>query len=165
MTVPDRIEKTITLQAPLARVWAALTDSRQFGAWFGCALEGPFVAGEVLHGTIQPTQVDPEVAALQVPHAGAPLTLTVEAIEPMQRFAFRWRPYPPEPGEDPASIPTTLVTFSLRETSPGVTALTVTEAGFDRVPLARRARAFTDNDGGWAHQCALIEKYLRGLTA
>ena len=44
--VPDRIIKTIDLKAPVARVWQALTDHREFGRWFRVALDGPFVAGE-----------------------------------------------------------------------------------------------------------------------
>jgi hypothetical protein len=38
--------------------------------------------------------------------------------------------------------------------------LTITESGFDRVPLARRAKAFTANEGGWTMVVTLIEKYL-----
>ena len=38
--------------------------------------------------------------------------------------------------------------------------LTVTESGFDRIPLARRAKAFTANEGGWTMVMALIEKHL-----
>ena len=37
----DRIEKTIELKAPVSRVWRALTDHREFGAWFRVRLEGP----------------------------------------------------------------------------------------------------------------------------
>lgn len=32
----DRIEKTIDIDAPVVRVWRALTDHREFGAWRGC---------------------------------------------------------------------------------------------------------------------------------
>ncbi|HYZ21211.1 MAG TPA: vanillate O-demethylase oxidoreductase VanB, partial [Rhodopila sp.] len=67
---PDRIEKHITLRAPLERVWRAIADSAQFGTWFGVAFDGPFVAGAELTGRIVPTRVDPEVARLQQPHAG-----------------------------------------------------------------------------------------------
>ena len=49
--------------------------------------------------------------------------------------------------------------FELKEV-PGGTELTITESGFDRVPLARRAEAFKANEGGWTHQTRLIEKYL-----
>jgi hypothetical protein len=43
---------------------------------------------------------------------------------------------------------------------PGGTQLTISESGFDKIPLARRAAAFKANDGGWAHQSKLIQKYL-----
>ena len=42
-----RIEKRIELKAPVARVWRALTDYRQFGEWFLVKLDGPFVPGQV----------------------------------------------------------------------------------------------------------------------
>ena len=38
--------------------------------------------------------------------------------------------------------------------------LTVTESGFDRIPLARRAKAFTANEQGWGMVVKLIEEYL-----
>ena len=40
MTSTDRIEKTIELNAPVSRVWRALTDHREFGAWFRVKLDG-----------------------------------------------------------------------------------------------------------------------------
>jgi uncharacterized protein YndB with AHSA1/START domain len=160
MSVPDKIEKQITLRAPVARVWSAITDSKQFGAWFGCAIDGPFVAGKPALGTSQPTQVDPEVAKLQEPHAGAPFRIEVERIEPTRLFSFHWHPYAIEPGTDYSKEPMTLVEFELVELEPGKTLLKITESGFDRVPLERRARAFQANDGGWTHQSKLIEKYL-----
>ena len=48
--------------------------------------------------------------------------------------------------------------FELQEV-PG-NALTVTESGFDQIPLARRAEAFKANEGGWEMQTQLIAKYL-----
>src|ERR1700741_4371732 len=48
----DRIEKQIVLKAPRARVWKALTDTREFGAWFGVELRGEFKEGETLRGKI-----------------------------------------------------------------------------------------------------------------
>ena len=41
----DRIEKVVELAAPVARVWRALTNHEEFGAWFRVDLEGPFVLG------------------------------------------------------------------------------------------------------------------------
>jgi hypothetical protein len=64
-----------------------------------------------------------------------------------------------DPAVDYSSEPTTLVVFELAEVEGG-TLLTITESGFDGIPLARRAQAFTADDGGWTHQTKLIEKYL-----
>lgn len=162
MSVPDKIEKQILLRAPLSKVWSAITDSQQFGTWFGCALDGQFETGKTANGTIQPTKVDAEVAKLQEPHAGTPFQIVVERIEPMRLFAFRWHPYALEEGMSYEEEPMTLVEFVLQEIEPGKTQLKITESGFDRVPLARRARAFTENEGGWTHQTHMIEKYLYG---
>ena len=49
----DRIEKRIELKAPVARVWRALTDYREFGEWFRVKIEGPFVPGEVSRGPLR----------------------------------------------------------------------------------------------------------------
>jgi hypothetical protein len=38
--------------------------------------------------------------------------------------------------------------------------LTITESGFDQIPLARRAKAFTANEQGWGMVVKLIEGYL-----
>lgn len=161
---PDKIEKSVILHAPLARVWDAIADSNRFGTWFGVAFDGPFVAGSHLTGKIVPTRVDPDVAALQKPHEGKPFTFYVEAIEPTQRISFRWHPFAIEPDVDYAEEPTTLIIFELDEIAGG-TRLTISESGFDKIPLERRAKAFAANDGGWAIQTTLISKYLAGEPA
>lgn len=155
----DCIEKTILLRAPRDRVWRALSDSKQFGSWFGVAFDGPFVAGERATGRIVPTKVDPEVAKAQEPYSGMAFELTVDRIEPMRLFSFRWHPFAIEPGVDYSREPTTLVVFELAEV-PGGTKLDLTESGFEGIPLERRANAFTSNEQGWAAQMTLIEKYL-----
>jgi uncharacterized protein YndB with AHSA1/START domain len=155
----DRIEKQIRLDAPLERVWRAISDARQFGAWFGVDFDGDFAAGARLAGRITPTKVDAEVAKSQEPHAGTVFQITVERIEPMRLFSFRWHPFAVDAGVDYDAEPTTLVAFELEEAAGG-TLLTVTESGFDQIPLARRAEAFTANEQGWEAQMKLIEKYL-----
>jgi uncharacterized protein YndB with AHSA1/START domain len=160
MSAPtDRIEKKVLLRAPLDRVWSAISDAGQFGRWFGVAFDGPFVAGARLTGSITPTQVDAEVAKSQQPYAGAPFEIVVDRIEPMHLFSFRWHPFAVDPGLDYSPESTTRVVFELQE-APGGTLLTITESGFDRIPPARRAKAFAANDEGWTAQARLIEKYL-----
>ena len=154
----DRIEKTTTLRAPIERVWEAITDARQFGAWFGAEFDGVFVPGGRLTGRIMPTQVDAEVAKMQEPYAGKPFVVFVEQIEPMRLFSFRWHPGAVDV-KNFDTEPTTLVEFTLTPVPEG-TRLTITESGFDRIPLERRAEAFASNAEGWAHQLSLIGKYL-----
>ncbi len=153
----DRIEKKVLLRAPLERVWRAVSDAQAFGTWFGVAFDGPFVEGEVVTGKIVPTKVDETVARHQEPYTGMACDVVVERIEPPRLLAFRWRPGgEPDPSPDAA---TTLVTFELEGVAEG-TMLTITESGFDRIPLERRAKAFADNEGGWEIQCTLVAKYL-----
>jgi len=160
-TSTDRIEKTVLLRAPLARVWRAISISKEFGTWFGMEFDGPFVAGERITGRIAPTKVDTEVAKSQQPYAGMNFEFSVDRIEPMRLVSFRWHPFAIDPKVDYSSEPTTLITFALEEVSGG-TKLVITESGFDRIPLERRAKAFTANEHGWTEQIKLIEKYLAG---
>ena len=155
----DRIEKKVMLRAPRARVWRALTDAEEFGKWFGVKFEGPFTPGALLRGVIAPTTVDAEVAKAQQEYEGLPFEITVDRIEPERLFAFRWHPFAVERGVDYSGEPTTLVVFALEEVANGIL-LTVTESGFDRIPLARRAKAFAANEQGWGMVVTLIEKYL-----
>jgi uncharacterized protein YndB with AHSA1/START domain len=155
----DRIEKKVLLHAPLERVWRAISDSKEFGSWFGVEFQGSFVAGAHLTGRIVPTSVDAEVAKSQEPYTGAPFECTIERVEPMRFFSFRWHPFAVDPGIDYSSEPSTLVAFELEAVSGG-TKLTITESGFDRIPLERRAKAFTANEQGWTAQLRLIEKYV-----
>jgi uncharacterized protein YndB with AHSA1/START domain len=155
----DRIEKQVLLRAPHGRVWQAITDAKQFGTWFGVRFDGPFQAGTRIAGVIVPTAVDEAVAERQKPHEGTRFEILVDRIDPERLFSFRWHPFAIDPAVDYSSEPTTLVEFVLEDVAGGVM-LTVTESGFDRIPLERRGRAFAANEGGWALQVILIAKYL-----
>jgi uncharacterized protein YndB with AHSA1/START domain len=155
----DRIEKRVLLRAPRERVWRAISDAKQFGSWFGVDFDGPFVAGASIIGKIVPTTVDVEVAKSQEPYRGFRFEFAVDRIEPMRLFSFRWHPFAVESGVDYSKEPSTLVAFELDEVKDG-TMLTVTESGFDQIPIERRVKAFAANEGGWAAQMKLIEKYL-----
>ena len=158
-TSTDRIEKKILLRAPLKRVWRALSDSTEFGIWFGVKFESPFTPGAHVRGKIVGSAVDPEVAKAQKKHEHVPFKITIDRIEPERLFSFRWHPYAIEPGVDYSKEPTTLIEFTLEEVPSGVM-LTVTESGFDKIPLPRRAKAFTANERGWGMVIQLVEKYL-----
>jgi len=155
----DYIEKKILLHAPRKRVWRALSDSAEFGSWFGVKFEGPFTPGAHLRGKIVGTTVDTEVAKAQKQYEATPFEITVDLIEPERLFSFRWHPNAVEPGADYSHEPTTLIVFTLEDVPAG-TLLTVKESGFDQIPLARRAKAFMANEQGWTAVVKLIEKYL-----
>jgi uncharacterized protein YndB with AHSA1/START domain len=144
----DRIEKEIVLRAPRSRVWRALADIEQFGAWFGMKLEGAFAPGALAHGQIE------------LPGQGrVTVEIAIERMDPETLMSYRWHPYAIEVGVDYSSEPTTLVEFQLEEIAEG-TRLTVVESGFDRIPAARRAEAFRMNHAGWAEQLENIARYV-----
>lgn len=147
-TSTDRIEKQVQLSSPRSRVWRALTDAREFGSWFGVALQGEFTAGATIRGRMTVKGYD-----------HVTFEAIVETMEPERFFSFRWRPYAIEPGVDYSSEPRTLVAFSLEDVDGG-TVLTVVESGFDGIPASRRAKAFEMDSKGWASQMGNIQKYL-----
>ena len=146
------IEKRIELKAPVSRVWRALTDYREFGEWFRVKLDGRFVPGQMSRGRI--TYPGYEHVKWEA---------VVQKMEHERLFSFTW-PHPKSLDKvdytlDYSGEPTTLVEFVLEEVSNGVM-LTVTESGFDRIPLARRVKAFTANEQGWGMMVKVIEEYL-----
>jgi uncharacterized protein YndB with AHSA1/START domain len=155
----DRIVKKILLRAPRSRVWRALTDAEEFGYWFGMKFDRGFAPGALVRGAIVPTQVDPAVAKAQKPYEGIAFDIRIEEIVPQRLFSYRWHPGAVEPDIDYSKEPTTLVEFTLEDAEGGVL-LTVTETGFEKIPLARRAQAFQSNEGGWKMVMGLIEKHL-----
>ncbi len=155
----DRIEKQVLLRTSLKRVWRALSDSTEFGAWFGMRFNGPFAPGASMHGVIVPTTVNAEVASAQKPYEGTAFEITIDQMEPERLFSFRWHPGAIDPGVDYSVEPTTLVVFVLEQVPDGVL-LTITETGFDRIPLARRAKAFAQNELGWNMVVKLIAEHL-----
>ena len=155
----DRIEKKILLKAPLVRVWRALVDAKEFGRWFGVRFDGPFTPGQPITGVLVGTEVNPEIAEMQKQHAGIPFNIAIDRIEPERLFSFRWHPHAIEKGVDYSVEPMTLITFTLEQTAEGVL-LTLVESGFDQIPLARRAQAFTGNEGGWEIMVKIFGEYV-----
>jgi len=146
------IRKEIELKAPVARVWRAVTDYREFGAWFKVHLDGPFVKGEVSTGHMTYPGYD------HIRWEGL-----VTEMEPERLFAFRWAHIKEHSKElyspDYSNAPKTLVEFRLEPTAAG-TRLTVTESGFESIPAEWREKSFLRNDGGWTQQVKNIEDYV-----
>lgn len=143
----DRIEKSISIHAPVDRVWRALTDHEEFGAWFRVRLEGPFVLGEVSRGRI--TYSGYEHLKWEA---------RVVAMEAPSLFAFTWHPYAVDPDKDYSADPQTRVEFRLEPAGEG-TNLTVIESGFDSLPAERRDEALRMNTGGWETQVKNVKAH------
>jgi uncharacterized protein YndB with AHSA1/START domain len=148
-TTTDRIEKEILLKAPRSRVWRAITDSKEFGAWFQVRFTEPFRPGARLKGQITYPGYEHLVAEV-----------VIEKMEPERLFSLRWHPNAVDPRADYSKEPMTLVEFTLEEAEGG-TRLRLVESGFDGIPLSRRAEALKSNEEGWAIQMKQIESYLR----
>ena len=147
----DRIEKTIVLSAPRSRVWRAITDSKEFGKWFGADLDGQFAPGAHVTGRIT-------IAGYE----HLPLEIWIERVDAEKLFSYRWHPYAIDLKTDYSNEPKTLVEFRLEDAADGGTRLTIVESGFDRIPAERRVEAFRMNDGGWASQIRNIERHVAG---
>jgi uncharacterized protein YndB with AHSA1/START domain len=151
-SIRDRIEEQVLLDAPRARVWRALTNADEFGAWFGVNLAG---------ATIAPgAQVKGHITSPGYEHVV--FDAIVEEMEPERRFAWRWHPHAIDPAVDYSAEERTLVAFTLEDAPDGGTLLRVVESGFDALPEARRASAFTGNSGGWRGQ---LQKRLPAYLA
>ncbi len=144
MTLPihqDQIEKQIHINAPVERVWRALTDHHEFGQWFGVKIEAPFVAGQAStgHMTIPGYEHVKWEAIVQ------------EVDSERFVFAYTWHPYAVETGRDYSQELPTRVEFRLQPSGSG-TSLTVTESGFGKLPTDRLPEAFRKNSHGWEVQ-------------
>lgn len=145
----NRIEKSIELNAPVERVWRALTDSREFGTWFLAAIDGPFAAGAMSKGRMTYPGFE-----------HMPWEARIEAMEEPSYFAFSWPPYyGEEVAEDTSGDPWTLVEFRLEPIAAG-TRLSIVESGFDKLPPARGPLAFRGNERGWEEQLGNIKRHV-----
>jgi uncharacterized protein YndB with AHSA1/START domain len=141
------IERQIEINAPVAKVWSALTDSQLFGQWFGANFKSEFVSGKTTKGrnTSKNFEIDME--------------FYIKEIKPQVYFSYAWHPYPMDQKFDYSKEEPTLVEFFLEPVGVG-TLLKVKESGFSKVTASRRAEAFKMHSGGWEAQLRNIEKFL-----
>jgi uncharacterized protein YndB with AHSA1/START domain len=144
----SRVERKILVRAPRERVWKVLTTVDDFSKWFEVETSGTFVPGARLH-----------VTSTNAACKGLEFEMVVDRMEPPRMFSWRWHPGMPDLAVDYSKEPMTLVVFELTEIAGG-TEVMVTETGFDRISLARRARVLADNDKGWEIMLVALEKYV-----
>ena len=140
MGFPDRIERSVELAHPPAKVWAALTTPEGLSAWFGDK------------ATID---LRPGGAAQLTFRSGLTVDMRVERVEEPVVFGFTWR-LPDLPEDDPRR---TYVEFTL-EAVGGGTRLRVVETGFAQLPDDSRRTTYDSHAEGWASELGELAGYL-----
>jgi uncharacterized protein YndB with AHSA1/START domain len=141
MGFPNHIERTVQLNHPPERVWAALTTAEGLGTWFGHRAEIDLRVG----GQATLTWDSGDVA-----------TLTIERVEPPRVFGYTW----PIHGLPDGDARRTYVEFTLEPTSAGTT-LTMVESGFAQLPDdGPYEKAFSGNTEGWTNELGELVAYL-----
>jgi uncharacterized protein YndB with AHSA1/START domain len=138
MTTLD-ITRSVEINAPTAKVWAALTQPELIAQWFGDTAE--FVASPGSRG-----------------HFGwaehGRFRVLVEHVDEPKTLIYRWSR---EADVDPAPGNSTLVRFDLAETAGG-TRLTVLETGFEE--LSDPQAAHESNTQGWHAELGELAELL-----
>jgi uncharacterized protein YndB with AHSA1/START domain len=147
MKVENSIEKQIVINAPIGKVWEALTDSTLFGQWFKAKFEGPFVAGKTAKAMNTAKGFEMK------------MEFHVKKVTPQSYFSYAWTPFPMDRSFDYSKEEPTLVEFHLEETAKG-TLLKVKESGFNQITASRRAEAFKMHTGGWEAQLNNIGAFV-----
>ena len=138
------VSRTITIAAPVEKVWAAVTEAQHIARWFP------------EHATLAPLAVGATGVFGWSDHGDFPVR--VEELDPPHMIAYRW-------GNSNATASTlesgesTVFRFTLETVDAG-TQLTVVESGFDalRDPTA----SMDSNRDGWNFELDELVAYLEG---
>ena len=143
--VPDRIERSITIDAPVEVVWAVVTEPEHIAEWFGDSAEVDLRPGGR--------------AVLRWERYGD-VNARVERVEAPHFFSFRWV-VPRTPGAEVGADNSTLVEFSLAAEG-GSTRLTVVESGFARLAGTddERREHVDGHRRGWALELGELAEYV-----
>ena len=138
------VSRTIDIAAPVAKVWAAVTEPEHIKQWAGSAAS---------------------IDALRVGGHGVwtfegygDVPLVIEEIDPPHSIAYRWG-NTQSPEVDPEA--STVFRFTLEETGSG-TRLTVVESGFNT--LADPPARMESNRGGWTSELDELVAYVERLA-
>jgi len=144
MAFPDRIERTVEIAHPPAKVWDAITTAEGLGTWFGNS------------ATID---LRPGGEAEMTWNSGDKAAMRIERVEEPSVFGFTWHIYG-LPEDDPRR---TYVEFTLEPVGAG-TRLTVVESGFAQLPPDAYDKAYSGNTEGWAHEIGELVEYLNAAA-
>ena len=145
MTRQDTIERSITVESPIDRVWEALTAAEHLAQWFGDSAEVDLRPGGLMR--IGWSEYDVIAACV------------VDRVEHPTVFSYRW-----EAGTtDDGTVWETTVTFTLEEAA-GQTTITVVESGLAALPEELYDKTIEENTSGWKAELEDLIGYLARLA-
>jgi uncharacterized protein YndB with AHSA1/START domain len=148
--VNDRIERETTINAPIERVWAVLTEPDLLSQWFS---------------TGKPAEVDLRPGGvIRLNHGeGFDYPTRIVRVEPPTHLSYRWASA--FPGDDATVDNSTLVEFTLEPVADG-TRLRVVETGFAAldIPAGMESRAgYESHTQGWPEVLDALRKVVEHL--
>ena len=142
-----RIDRTIQIDAPPARVWRALTDPAELSAWFKVKIDGTIAPG-----------AEVQMTSTHQGYEGQRFTVWFVELTPPKRLVWQWHPGEVDSKVDYSREARTTVTFELEPAGTG-TRIILSETGFDEIALERRAKVFKDNSQGWGDVLTWLQKH------
>ncbi|MFE1771229.1 SRPBCC family protein [Streptomyces sp. NPDC059008] len=148
----NRIEREISIAAPVERVWAVLTEPEHVGSWFG--------QGEPAPIDLRPGGI------MHLDHGEyGQFPTTIVKVDPPHYFSYRWASA--HPGEVAVEGNSTLVEFTLTPEGDG-TRLRVVETGFEEIVIPEEripTAGYDSHSAGWSGQAENIKQYAERLAA
>jgi uncharacterized protein YndB with AHSA1/START domain len=120
----EMVEREVTIPAPPAEVWGAVTQSDEVSAWFGADAE---------------LDVRPGGRGVFRWPDGTERHVLVEEVEPARKLSFRWLPFQRTADGEMASVPSTRVEITLDEVSGGTRVRVVEQPAFSLGSMRTRS--------------------------
>jgi len=138
MSTEPVIKETL-INAPVSKVWKALTEKEQIAKWLMPSPDFELKAGVTFHMTGRSKDVE-------YPH-----TCTITEITPEKRFAYTWAV--------DGKLEGTLVTYELEDDN-GSTKLTMTHSGWENATIITEGTYRNDYNNGWESVIPGLKKYV-----
>jgi len=138
MNHTQSIVKEVTINAPVSKVWKALSEKEQINKWFMVTEDFDTTPGAKFH-------------IGKKKDGSNHIKCTLTEFIPEKKISYTWDVFEP-PVE-------TLVTYEI-EPDGDKTKLTLTHSRFELVAADEREQSVKDHTGGWSHFMNKIKEYI-----
>ena len=145
MSKPDEIRREVVIDAPIHRVWQAISSPAEVSQWFGDVTEfEPRPGSKATFGWTE---------------FGQSFEAEIVIVDEPSRFSYRWALEPSKALDDSY---VTLVEFTLASDG-DATRLTLVESGFADLPEVDHEQHFGENTEGWKAELEDLRIFLAGV--